>query len=147
LAGQLWNLNVDLIEIKTTLKCVGTRLSIMQIATQICKAYEIDIKDVMGKSRLQDIVEARHAVMYVCALAGYSCAAIGRRMNRNHSTVISGCKAYERKLREGGSLQSPIYILDISRGLVSVANDDATQIGRADKASGLVGQPRRPDRP
>jgi hypothetical protein len=138
---------VDLIEIKTTLKGVGTSLPIMQIATQICKAYEIDINDVMGKSRLQDIVEARHAVMYACALAGYSYAAIGRRMNRNHSTVISGCKAYERKLRERGSLQIPIYILDIFRGLVSVANDDATQIGRADKASGLVGQPRRPARP
>ena len=63
------------------------------------KRYGIPREQICGKRRLQNIVRARHFVMYEARIAGRSSLAeIGRRLGgRDHSTVIHGANRHAER--------------------------------------------------
>jgi len=60
--------------------------------------YTVDA--LRGPSRLRSICMVRWAVMAVLRARGLSLATIGRLMNRDHTTVISGLERADRLRRD-----------------------------------------------
>jgi hypothetical protein len=62
---------------------------------------------ILGKQRQRQIMAARHHAIYrMSQETDMSLAEIGRHMGRDHSTVISGIRAHQR--RQAASAQSPL---------------------------------------
>ena len=59
----------------------------------VCKKTGIDIKDLKGKSRKREIVEARQLAFYILKKnTRLPFAVIGGMLNRDHTTVIHSIK-------------------------------------------------------
>jgi chromosomal replication initiation ATPase DnaA len=57
----------------------------------VCATYGVSRGDVLGRSRRSAHVEPRHVLMWVLVDdMGWSHSAVGRALNRDHSTVIKG---------------------------------------------------------
>lgn len=55
--------------------------------------YKISPDVIFSKSRLRDVADARQIIMYLCQkLTSLSSSAIGRKLNRKHTTVLHGIK-------------------------------------------------------
>jgi hypothetical protein len=70
------------------------------------EVFSVDPEDVVGRSRHRPVVYARHcAVWVVRRRTDFSYPAIGRFFDRDHTTMISACRAVDRTrdplLREG----------------------------------------------
>ena len=63
------------------------------IAEAVALLIGLTVDDIMGRRRGQPAVEARQLVMYVAWRRGFSKCAIGRAMDRDHSTVVHGIRA------------------------------------------------------
>jgi chromosomal replication initiation ATPase DnaA len=64
------------------------------IISAAAKHYLVTVDAVMGRSRLGPVVKARQVAMYLLRETGdYSLPAIGRRMGRDHTTVLHGVRA------------------------------------------------------
>jgi chromosomal replication initiation ATPase DnaA len=62
----------------------------------IAEAFNIDHRKLPTRTRERDVVEARQfAMWYHYFYEGYSQAAAGDLYNRDHATVIHGCKQVE----------------------------------------------------
>lgn len=67
-------------ELKTILKAVSSVTNISE-------------KDILSKSRLKDVVFARHLFIYLsCEKTSNTLKKIGNYINRNHATIIHGNK-------------------------------------------------------
>ena len=56
----------------------------------------VDWDRLRGRSRDQDIVEARQLFCYLLSRAGYTVAAIARLLERNHSTILHAIRRVEQ---------------------------------------------------
>jgi len=56
----------------------------------------VEWESIHGRRRDQHIVEARHLLCYLLDRAGYTRAAIGRLLGRDHSTIIHAIGRVER---------------------------------------------------
>ncbi|MDO5017620.1 MAG: chromosomal replication initiator protein DnaA [Porphyromonas sp.] len=76
------------------------KISVPEILDTVCKYYNIDAADVIGRKRKRDIVQARQVVMYLAKeLTDVSLAAIGADLGgRDHSTVIYADKTIRNLL-------------------------------------------------
>jgi chromosomal replication initiator protein len=74
-------------------------ISIEDVLKRVSEAMQIKEKDMAGKSRKQEIVEARQIAMYLCrGIIGSSLANIGVYFGgRDHTTVLHAVKTIERK--------------------------------------------------
>jgi chromosomal replication initiator protein len=62
-------------------------------------AYGISFDELCSRSRKRDRVVARNTVFYLARKhTELSLVEIGRRLNRNHSTVIKGITSVEREI-------------------------------------------------
>lgn len=74
-------------------------------------------EDLIGRSRTPRLVAARQAVMWAARHAGYGSVELGRRMRRDHTTVLYGSQqaaqraetdpGYARLLRELAGIAEP----------------------------------------
>lgn len=63
------------------------------LADEIAFSHNTTVAEIVGKSREQHIVRARHELMGEMWRAGLSMPAIGRLVgNRDHTTVLAGVK-------------------------------------------------------
>jgi chromosomal replication initiation ATPase DnaA len=62
-------------------------------------AFSVDLVQVMGQSRRLEFIDARVVTYYAANLAGESYSQIGRIMQRDHSTVMSGCARVQQNGR------------------------------------------------
>lgn len=71
-----------------------------QILNVVCAHFHLSQHDLSGQSRSRDITYARHIAMYLLRNDAHrSLAEIGRLLgNRNHATIISGCKRITSEL-------------------------------------------------
>lgn len=61
--------------------------------------YKLNPDAIFSKSRVRDIADARHVIMYLChKLTPLSSSAIGHKLNRKHTTVLHGISAIEDRL-------------------------------------------------
>jgi chromosomal replication initiation ATPase DnaA len=65
--------------------------------------YGISPSDIFGYSRRANIAEARQRVYLECSKAGATLAAIGRAMNRDHTTIMHGVSAARKRLQSSGN--------------------------------------------
>ncbi|MBQ9253755.1 MAG: chromosomal replication initiator protein DnaA [Bacteroidales bacterium] len=72
-------------------------ITIDYIQKVVCGYFNVPLEKVLSNSRKHDIVEARHITMYLSRkLTASSLTTIGEKCgNRNHATVLHGCKTVE----------------------------------------------------
>ncbi len=76
-----------------------------RIVSFVCSTYELSNSELRSKSRKSQIVLARNTAFYLARQhTDLSLAAIGRKLNRRHSTVIKGITKIEREI----SQQTPL---------------------------------------
>ncbi len=82
------------------------------IADAVCSQYNIDREMLYGKSRKREVADARQLVMMLAKKhAKMSSTNIGRKLNRNHATVLYACKTIEERVsveKEFGQFVSQI---------------------------------------
>jgi chromosomal replication initiation ATPase DnaA len=76
-----------------------TRPSLNAVARAIAAEYQLPLATVLGRSRTSHISEARQALYSALRAQGLSLPAIGRFMQRDHTTVLYGIQAHRRRLR------------------------------------------------
>ena len=79
-----------------------SQLSLNQISTTVAKAHSLTEKQLIGKARTMELVNARHIAMFLCReLTSSSLISIGTYFGRrDHSTVIHACKTIEDKINK-----------------------------------------------
>jgi hypothetical protein len=79
-----------------------------EVVVSVSAETGVGIRDIYGNRRGQMIAHARQLAMYIAARGGVSIAAIGRALNRDHSTVSHGIKAEERRRQSLNGLQANV---------------------------------------
>lgn len=77
------------------------RLTKHEILEAICMKFEIEVRQIKGKRRDQNIVEARHILCYILNSDNYLrmyLREIGELLNRHHSTIIHSIEYVKRTL-------------------------------------------------
>jgi len=94
-------------------KVAFEQVSLEQVCKLVASHYDVAEKKIYGKSRIVDIVNARHVAMYLCReLTQNSLIFIGKHFGkRDHSTVIHACKAVEEKILNDSSVKKNINLL------------------------------------
>lgn len=70
------------------------------ILTEVALANDVSEADLKGASKDPLVVKSRYEVMYRCRMELHkSFPAIGRFMNRHHSTVLNGVRRHEERMR------------------------------------------------
>jgi hypothetical protein len=76
------------------------------IVDETAKRYRIPASDIMSNRRNVIAVAARHEVMYrMKHETALSHAEIGRQMGRDHTTIMSGVRKHELRIRARGELE------------------------------------------
>lgn len=61
--------------------------SIKQIQERACQIWEIDMKDLVGPSRMAPLPDIRHLTICACCLADFRYSEIAKEFNRTAKTV------------------------------------------------------------
>tara|TARA_B100001750_G_C15409753_1_gene547122 strand:- start:372 stop:1157 length:786 start_codon:yes stop_codon:yes gene_type:complete len=79
-----------------------SQLSLNQISAAVAKTCNLTDKQLIGKARTMELVNARHIAMFLCReLTSSSLISIGTYFGkRDHSTVIHACKTIEEKMNK-----------------------------------------------
>lgn len=75
-----------------------TRRSCMQIVKDVAKARGFSAQELLGASRNQNLVLARHEAMYLCSKSGKSYVLIGRIFGKDHTSVMHGVRKHAERL-------------------------------------------------
>jgi chromosomal replication initiator protein len=88
----------------------GTRhISPKQVIDKVAKYYNLNSKDILGKSRIKDIKNARQIAMYLMNKElSLSTTKIGRELSKDHSTVIHGIDMVDKRLKEDFNLREQL---------------------------------------
>lgn len=85
------------------------RSSIARVMERISRATGVSIMDIVGQRKSVRIAFARQAVMYWCVRrTGKSLPQIGAALDRDHTTVIHGSRAYPKKRAAMGRTLRPV---------------------------------------
>ena len=87
-------------------KGLGHNLTIDDIQKEVESFYRIKHADLIGQARQKDIIRARHMAMFLCRqLLDVSYKTIGKKFNRDHSTVVYSFNKFEKELLTDRDLQ------------------------------------------
>lgn len=104
----------NLIETETQIR----RLSVEEIIKVVCQAYKINMADILGKDRTQPLATARQVAMFLSRkLTGNSLPVVAGHFKRNHTTVMHGSGAIQKRL-------------DVEPELKSIVLEITAQLGR-----------------
>ena len=79
------------------------------IIEETARKYNVTVGDILGKSRRKDIKTARNVAMYIIKrILDMSFPAIGKMMDRDHSTVYSNIQAVEQEMETNDKLANEI---------------------------------------
>jgi hypothetical protein len=71
------------------------------VATEACKFFELPRRELVGRRQTKGVTLARQTVMYLARqYTGLSMPEIGRRLNRDHTTVLHAIRKVEGLLRD-----------------------------------------------
>ncbi len=84
-------------------------VTVDKIFAAVEKKYEVKKSDLVGKSRVKEIANARHIAIYLIrSLTEMSLPNIGKIFNRDHATVISSIDNVEKRLDSFGQFETEI---------------------------------------
>ena len=75
--------------------------------------YNINPDVIFSKSRIRDVADARHIIMYLSnKLTTLSSTSIGQKLNRSHTTVLHGINAVEDRLSYAKEVKEAIEAIE-----------------------------------
>lgn len=63
----------------------------------VCARYFVSLEEVLGRSRMKAIAQARRGCFAAMRVRGLSLPDIGRLLDRDHTTVLAGIRTPERR--------------------------------------------------
>ena len=72
-----------------------------EMAAEVAAATGVSVEALLGQSRVGEIAQARQALMHRAHAAGRGLSQIGRWLDRDHSTVLHGVRAHEKRYAAG----------------------------------------------
>ncbi len=89
------------------------RVSIEDVLNAVAEHYRIEVEDLKGKARNQQIVTPRHVAMYLMRQeTDASLLEIGQALGgRDHSTVLHGCDKIAREVEENTALRKEVLAI------------------------------------
>ena len=82
------------------------------IQAEVERFYKVSHAEIVGKARTRNIMYARQVAMYLCRqLLDVPYGDIGKKFNRDHSTVIYSVSKVEEQLQTDRNLQEEIEVL------------------------------------
>lgn len=74
------------------------RVAFGELLTGVAEAFDVPLDEVLTNSRVVELVEARWVIAYVLRTnRRMSLSAIGRRLGRDHTTVMHGLREIEKR--------------------------------------------------
>lgn len=73
---------------------------IRQIIEAVAAEADVPVAHILGRRLDRKTVQARQLAMYVAVRAGHSLPKVGEVFNRDHTTVLHGVRAEERRRGE-----------------------------------------------
>ena len=84
-------------------------VTVDKIFAAIEKKYDVGKTELVGKSRVKDVAQARHVAIYlVRTITEMSLPNIGKLFNRDHSTIISSIDTIEKKISSSPAIEIEI---------------------------------------
>ena len=84
-------------------------ISSKQLIDKVAKYYNLNSKDLLGKSRVKNIKTARQIAMYLMKEElGLSTVEIGRELSKDHTTIMHGIKVIKDNLKTDFNLREQI---------------------------------------
>lgn len=82
------------------------KTSLEQICSIVCEFYNVDLKDVQGPRRQQELVKPRQVIMYLLKHElGMTFPAIGRQIGgRDHTTAMHSVEKIEKEMKKSPEL-------------------------------------------
>ncbi len=98
-----------------------TVISCAFIQETVAKYFNIDVKDIIGSKKSNDIVFPRQIAMYLCRnVPQISLPIIGKEFgNRDHTTVMHACRKIEKEIKENSNTK---LIVDSVKNLLLKKN-------------------------
>jgi chromosomal replication initiation ATPase DnaA len=90
-----------------------TRPSLAELLAVVAQASDCHVDELSGKCRKDIILFARYAYYVVAHLRyNYSCTAVARSVQRDHSTILTGIKTWHNLLdtQNDTALETAVYI-------------------------------------
>jgi chromosomal replication initiation ATPase DnaA len=106
LEKEIYKLKVQLINPATPPNANRELITILQA---VAEASMVTPGDIVGPERKRSISIVRFCLMFIAKENGFTHAAIGRFVNRDHSTVIHGVRCFENYLELGYKYELRIY--------------------------------------
>jgi hypothetical protein len=76
-----------------------TEQIIAEIERKVCILYNAEWNDIIGTSRLDELVSARQMMMFIeHKLFGVGCMKVAKKYQRNHATILHGCRLFQNAL-------------------------------------------------
>lgn len=83
------------------------RVNFDMIVEAVAERLQLNSDVIFSRSRVRDVAEARMMIMYLAQkLLGLSTASIGRKLGRQHTTVIHGIQTVEERLKKDNEFTS-----------------------------------------
>ena len=112
LLGQPVNLSLA----RNVLKTIAQKrkaITLESIKGLVCQQFKISSKDIMSKSRRQEIVRPRQIAMYLSRQhTDAPLQAIGKNFNRYHATALHSVNFIESEIKRGTPIKSQVAYLE-----------------------------------
>ncbi len=111
------NPNITLAEVKELLENhfssgMTRRISVGMIQKEVEQFYKVSHADLIGSKRSRNIMYARQVAIYLCRqILDIPYNDIGKKFNRDHSTVMYSVEKVEGRIRESRELQEELEII------------------------------------
>ncbi len=86
---------------------IGVTVDKIFIAAE--KKYGVSKSDLVGKSRVKEVAQARHVTIHLIrTLTEMSLPAIGKLFNRDHTTILSSLDAVDKKMASSSAFEAEV---------------------------------------
>ena len=107
---------IDLSLARIVLKAIAQKrkaITIESIKGLVCQQFKISAKDIVSKSRRQDIVRPRQIAMYLSRQhTDAPLQTIGKSFNRYHATALHAINFVESEMKRGTPIKSQVAYLE-----------------------------------
>ncbi len=80
------------------------RNGLREIVQRVARTAGVPVDQLRGPSRDRHLVHLRRIAMVEARKAGYSLPAIGRELNRDHTTVLYGLRQFRKPPKEAANV-------------------------------------------
>ena len=85
-------------------------LSFKKIVSQVASYFKLKYDEIIGKSRLAEIMKARHVAIFLCkSILNPSLKEIGLFFGKDHSTIISSIRKIEKEREKNPSVNQLLF--------------------------------------